>query len=298
MVVVFGSVNLDLVARVPRLPEAGETLLAEAFSTLPGGKGANQALAARRAGADVRLFACVGADAMADAALDLLRAGGVDLRGVAVGAGQSTGLALIHLDAAARNAITVVTGANALARAEQVPDTLLAPGTWVLMQLEVAPGEVAALARRARARGARVILNAAPMARLPAALLDDLHVLVMNETEAEALARDVGAEDLAELCRLLAGEERAVVVTRGAAGALYSAGAGIHARAAPGVEVVDTVGAGDAFAGALAAALDRGADLDRAISEALAAGSLACTAFGAQGALPHRDAIRALADRL
>jgi ribokinase len=297
VVVVFGSVNVDLLARVARLPAFGETLAAQAFAVLPGGKGANQALAARRAGADVHLVGCVGRDALAVDALGLLRAGAVDLAGVhAVDA--STGLALVHVAAGGNNAITIVPGANAAARAAQVPDALLGPRTVLLMQLEVDATEVAALARRARGRGARVILNAAPMARLPGTLLDDTDVLLMNETEAAALAADVEAPGIPELCRLLGGEERVVIVTRGAGGAMYWTAGEMHARAAPAVQVVDTVGAGDAFAGALAAALDRGADLDRAVSEALAAGALACTAAGAQPALPSRERIRVLADTL
>lgn len=297
MVVVFGSLNLDLVARVPRLPVPGETLLGSAFVMTPGGKGANQALAARRAGAEVRFFGHVGADALAPEALALLTGSGVDLTGVTP-IDQPTGVALIQVDPRGENAITVVPGANAAARAAQVPDSALVPGNTLLMQLEVPLAEVAALARRARARGARVLLNAAPAATLPPGLLADVDVLLVNETEAVALARDLGVDGMDALCRHVAETDGILVVTRGGAGVLYAAAGEITERAAPRVSVVDTVGAGDAFAGALAAALDRGADIDRAISEALAAGALACTRAGAQAALPLRDEIRALADRL
>ena len=297
MIVVLGSLNVDLVARVARLPAAGETLLARGFDTVPGGKGANQALAARRAGATVRLFGHVGDDALAPVALSLLAGAGVDLTGVAT-ARAPTGVALIELDAQGENTIVVAPGANAATRASQVPDGVLASGTTVVMQLEIPLPEVAALARRAAARGARVMLNAAPATVLPAELLADAGLLVVNESEAAALARERGAAGIAQLCADFARAGRTLVVTRGAEGALYTAQGETFVRRAPRVEPVDTVGAGDAFTGALAAALDRGADLDRAVSEGLAAGALACTRPGAQAALPSREEIRALADTL
>jgi ribokinase len=297
VVVVFGSSNLDLVARVTRLPVPGETLLGTAFVMTPGGKGANQALAARRAGAQVKLYAHVGSDALAAEALALLRDSGVDLAGVTPVPG-GTGVALIHVDARGENAITVVPGANSTVRATMVPDSALVPGNTLVLQLEAPIAEVAIVAQRARTRGARVLLNAAPAATLPAGLLHDVDVLLVNDTEAAALARDLGVDGVNGLCERLATTECVLIVTRGAEGVLYAAGGEITERVAPRVQVVDTVGAGDAFAGALAAALDRGADLDRAISEALAAGALACTRAGAQAAMPLRDEIRALADTL
>ena len=165
MVVVFGSINLDLAARVASIPRPGETLLGTSFLTAPGGKGANQALAARRAGASVAMFGAVGRDAFAGHALANLATCGVDLSGVAP-VDASTGVALITVDARGENAITVVAGANAHARASQVPEDCLSPNSTLLMQLEVPVGEVAALARRARARGMRVVLNGAPAAAL------------------------------------------------------------------------------------------------------------------------------------
>jgi ribokinase len=297
VVVVFGSLNVDLVARVARLPAPGETLIATDFAISPGGKGANQALAARRAGARVRLFGHVGDDALAHAAVAQLNEAGVDLAGVEAIEGL-TGIALIHVDAQGQNTITVASGVNALARAARVPDHALQHGTTLLLQLEVPLDEVRALAHRARARGARVVLNAAPAARLPGTLLDDVSVLVVNETEAEALARDFDVGDARALCARFAGTEHTLVITRGPQGAVYTSAEGVHERPAPRVQVIDTVGAGDAFTGALAAALDRGADLDRAVSEGLAAGALACTRAGAQSAMPAHDDIRALADTL
>jgi ribokinase len=296
MVVVFGSVNLDLVAGVARMPDPGETLIGTTFAASPGGKGANQALAARRAGAEVRMVGAVGRDAFAAAALASLRDEGVDVSGVHA-LDAPTGVALIHVDAAGENAITVVPGANALADAQWVPTAALDPATTVVMQLEVPQAAVAALAARARGRGARVVLNAAPASPLPLSLCANLDILVVNELEARALA---AAAHIATAPEHFAAQWKArfgstVVVTLGAGG-LVAAGAGLALRlSAPAVEVVDTIGAGDALVGALAAALDRGAPLDRALKEGLAAGSLACTRHGAQPALPSRAEIAALA---
>lgn len=297
MIVVLGSLNVDLVARVDRLPAAGETLRAQDFAMVPGGKGANQALAARRAGADVRFFGCVGRDALAPVALTLLERDGVDLAGVAA-VDQPTGTALIAVDAKGENTIVVAMGANGAARATQVPDALLHPSATILLQLEIALPQVASLALRAGARGARVVLNAAPIAALDRPLLEAVDVLVVNRTEGEALAWQTGAATVEDLCRAYARTPRTLVVTLGAEGALYTAQGNVIARRAPVVDAIDAVGAGDAFTGALAAALDRGAPLDRAICEGLAAGALACTQRGAQAALPVHDAIRALADTL
>jgi ribokinase len=296
VIVVFGSINVDFVARVQRLPQAGETIAGRSFSLLPGGKGANQALAARRGGADVTLFGCVGRDeAMYSIALRTLVRDGVDLTGIHK-VDAAPGVALIHVDDRGENCITVVAGANAHARADQVPDAMLSATTTVLMQLEIPIDEIAALARRARRRGARVILNAAPASVLPATLLDDVDVLVVNEGEAKLLAGS--ADGIAAACRRLATPSRSVVATLGASGAL-----GIHRGAsrtqrAPAIDVIDTVGAGDAFTAALAVALDRNDGFEGAMRQAVAAGSLACGVVGAQDAMPTREAIDRLAATL
>ena len=295
MIVVFGSINLDLTARVPHLPRAGETLLGSAFSTCAGGKGANQALAARRAGSMVALHGAVGRDAFADASLALLRHDGVDIDGVRV-LDAPTGVALIHVDSEGQNTITVVPGANGLVEGAWVPASTLGPTSIVLMQLETPHAEVLALATRARAAGARVILNAAPARRLAPELLAQVDVLVVNESEAAVLGSSRSPEVFAT--EFVARFGAAIVVTLGASG-LLAASRDTQARLpAPQVAVVDTVGAGDALVGALAAALDRGAPWPRALREGLAAGSLACTRRGAQTSLPWRDEIAALADTI
>jgi ribokinase len=302
VVIVFGSINADLVARVATLPREGETQLAIDYAVHPGGKGANQALAARRAGAHVALAGAVGQDTFADVALATVREAGVNLSRIAIVEG-STGIALIHVDAAGRNAITVVPGANARARASAVQDIDLNATATVVMQLEVPIVEVAALARRASSRGARVMLNVAPPAELPDALLHDVDVLVANEHEAAAIARAARLPQAPEaFCAAAADRWRlTAVVTLGAAG-LVAADA-THAFRVPArrVEAVDTTAAGDAFAGALAAALDRGATLTDALAEGAAAGSHACTGHGAQPSIGDRrdwiDAARELSAR-
>jgi ribokinase len=299
MIIVFGSINLDLVATVDRLPNAGETLTARSFAMSPGGKGANQALAARRAGSSVAMVGAVGRDAFAERALALLREDGVDLSRVrAVDA--PTGVALIQVDAQGENAITVVAGANAQASADWVPDTALDASTIIVMQLEVPVSEVDALARRAHAAGSRVILNAAPAQPLAAGLLGEIDVLIVNETECKTIsaALDLAAAPLQFVGQYRTRFGRDAIVSLGPRGLVASSPTGAITVAAPNVNVVDTVGAGDALVGALAAALDRKTSWLRALEEAIAAGSLACTQAGAQPSLPQRDAIIALADTI
>jgi len=296
MIVVFGSVNLDLVARVDRLPREGETIAGTSFAALPGGKGANQALAARRAGATVAMAGAVGADGFAPAALRNLVAAGVNLEAMRR-VDVPTGVALIHVDAAGRNAITVIAGANSHADPEDVTDATLRPGTTLVLQLEVPLEAVTAIAVRAKRRGIRVILNAAPAHPLSRDLIAALDVLIVNEHEAAAIAAS-GALPQAPADFAVTFHRRhacAVVVTLGAGGAIAAVDGGLLAVEAPKVRVIDTVGAGDALVGALAAALDRGAEWTRAIAEGVAAGTLACTVEGAQAAMPDRAAIETLA---
>ncbi len=299
MILVFGSVNVDLVARVLRLPNPGETLSGISFAALPGGKGANQALAARRAGASVAMCGAVGRDAFAAPATAGLAAAGVDMMDVAV-VNEPTGVALIHIDARGENAITVIAGANARAEASRIGATRWSHTTTLLLQLEVPMAEVLAAAREARARGIRVVLNAAPMQSLPSALLAHVDILIVNEHEASTLAATLGIDiDATALAATLAQRlEVAVVLTLGARGAIAAA-RGMHLQARPPpIAVVDSTGAGDALAGALSAALDRAAPWSQALMEAVAAGSLACARVGAQAALADGVSIAAMAQRV
>lgn len=285
MILVFGSINVDLTIPVPHLPGRGETVLGGDYALLPGGKGGNQALAARRAGAEVVLVGAVGAESFAAIALDLVRREGVDTRWVRV-VEQPTGCAAIMVSSNGENLIAVASGANMSVRAGQVPDALLGAGTTLLTQMEVPPGETEILIRRVREHGGRSILNLAPAQAIAPALLGEIDLVVANEGEAAALGSD--------LARLALRLRQALVVTRGAAGstAFRRDGTRIEVPALP-IEPIDTTGAGDTFVGVLAAALDFGSALETALRRASAAAGLACLARGAQTAMPDRASIAA-----
>jgi len=290
MIVVFGSINVDLIVPVPRPPRPGETVLGGDYALLPGGKGANQALAARRAGAEVVLASAVGADSFAGLALDLLRRDGVDTRLVRV-VEQPTGCAAIMVSSEGENMIAMAPGANASARSNQVPDELLSTGTTLVAQMEVPPSQTAMLIRRLRTRGGYSLLNLAPALPIDAALLGEIDLLVANEGEAAA-----SGSDLQRLARRL---RQGLVVTRGAAGALAILHDGMRIEVpALAIEPVDTTGAGDTFVGVLAAALDLGSTLETALRRASAPAGLACLARGAQTAMPDDAAIAAAVGRL
>jgi ribokinase len=290
MIVVFGSINVDLIVPVAHLPRPGETVLGGDYALLPGGKGANQALAARRAGAEVVLAGAVGADSFADAALDRLRGEGVDTRFVRV-VEQPTGCAAIMVSSEGENMIAVAPGANASARSYQLPDDLLGAGTTLVAQMEVPPGETAQLIRRLRMRGGYSLLNLAPALPIDAALWTEIDLVVANKGEAAATGSD--PEGLARRLR------QGLVVTRGAAGAVAILRDGTRIEVPPlPIEPVDTTGAGDTFVGVLAAALDLGSTLEIALRRATAAAGLACLARGAQTAMPDAAAIAAAVGRL
>ena len=268
-VVVLGSLNLDLVTQVERHPEPGETVLGEGLARLAGGKGANQAMAAAAAGADVAMVGAVGDDDAGRAYLRRLQGAGVDTSAIAVLDDEPTGTALIVVGDGAENSIVVVPGANgrvadaALATVEEMtPDDVL------LVQLEIPLDTVSAACERAAARDVRVVLNIAPYADLPAAVIQVADPLVANEHEAQLLGH-TGARP------------RSRLVTLGAHGAVWD-DLGLPAVEVPDDEVLDTTGAGDAFCGALAAALARGEDRESALRGALAAGADAVRHLGAQ----------------
>ena len=287
-VLVFGSVNADIVFRVPALPAPGETVLGPGVDFLPGGKGANQAVAAARDGATVAFAGAVGADQLAEIATAALRDAGVDLTRLAMVAAP-TGCAGIAVDAAGQNQIVVGSGANLLARAAQVEDAALHPGTVMLLQMEVPAAETATLMRRAAARGASVVLNLAPLLGFADAALEALrggdHWLIVNENEAAGFG-GAGATAAALRARIGCG----VVITRGAAGAEVAAARHGPVFSRPALrldQVVDTTGAGDCFCGVFAAALDRGLDAEAAARRAVVAAGLACLKPGAASAYPQ-----------
>lgn len=298
MITVFGSINLDLVVSLPRLPAPGETVVGPDHQTFAGGKGANQALAAARAGARVRMIGAVGRDAHAEAALANLERAGVDLSGVRHLDG-TTGIAMIGVDAGGENLIMCASGVNARVVAEWL-DGRLARGDLLVLQRELSAGSIADAVSRAHDCGARVLLNAAPAgAGDLAGIVGQVDVVVANAGEAAELSAALGSGGTPVVeahCATLAGERRLAVVTLGGRGLVAQMGNRRWRVLAPQVDVVDTTGAGDAFVGALAAALDRGAEIERALREGTAAGALACQATGAQSSSPDAAAIAAMAD--
>jgi len=291
MITVLGSINLDLVVSVPRLPGAGETVIGPDHQAFPGGKGGNQALAACRAGADVAMVGAVGMDAFGAMALDNLEKAGVDLDRVRK-SDRVTGLAMIGVDQNGENQILVASGANAEVRAAWIAGQL-GPGDILLLQGEIPPGEIGAAMTEARPRGARTIFNPAPV---PVDHIDQLikttDVLIVNRTEAGEIAHRLGIsaqpDDFAEH---LASDSRIVVVTLGGDGILARQADQVFRMMPPEMAVLDTTGAGDAFCGALAAGFDRGLPVEMALRQAVAAGSLACQATGAQSSAPELSAI-------
>jgi len=292
---VVGAVNADYIVAVERLPRPGETVGGGRLSVRPGGKGANQAHAAARLGADVLLVAAVGADAAAGAERAALAADGVDTGGL-VTVEDPTGLAVILVDAAGENAIAVAPGANDRLTAAAVAGRLrgrLDPGGVVLVSLEVPLAAAVAAAEAAVAAGAQVVVNPAPACPLPPALLTGA-ILTPNEGELGQLAPGAAGPEAA-VSALLAGGARAVIVTRGSRGAsIFRTASPPLAVPAPAVRVVDTVGAGDAFNGALAWSLAAGAPLPAAVTAAAGAGAAACTGTGARDALPTPAGLAAL----
>lgn len=278
---IVGSINLDLVASGAPLPTAGETVTGARFAQHPGGKGANQALAARRLGAEVHMVGCVGDDALAEPALALLRKDGVDVANVMSEIGTATGVALIAVSPDGENQITVASGANA--RVGQSDVAGLPKCDVILCQLEVPVSAVLAAANLAAETGALLAVNLAPALDVPRELIDRADLLIVNQVEADfygdALHHDGGM----------------VALTLGGDGAaLFKQGREIARVPAFAVEAVDTTGAGDTFCGALVVALAEGERPEQALRFASAAAALAVTKAGAQPSLPWRKAVEAL----
>ncbi len=299
-VVIVGSINMDLVARVPRLPKPGETLAGTDFVTLPGGKGANQAVAVARLGGRAVMIGNVGDDVFGERLLRGLRQEGVDTRGVRTIPQTSSGVAVIAVEARGQNSIILVPGANHALRPEhiQAAERVIARADAVLVQLEIPLDTAAAALELARRHGVPTILDTAPVppGGLPESL-GSVDVLSPNQTEAALLTgrRCATREDAARVAEILFERHRpAAVVLK-----LGDQGASVHlpggwARFFPPqrVKAVDTTAAGDAFAAALALRLAEGGTLDDALPWANAAGALAATVLGAQNAMPTRTQVQ------
>lgn len=299
-VVVVGAVNVDLVVAAPRLPGPGETVVGGEVRRFGGGKGANAAVAAARAGAQVRLVGAVGADETGSAALAELRAEGVDVDGVAVLAEAATGVALIVVDARGENQIAVGAGANAAVSAAAVETALGAalPGAGcVLVSTEIAEPAVAAAVRIPAASDVPCVLNPAPVVAAVADLLGHGPLVTPNRAECRDLAADLGGADtVLDGARLISARtRRPVVVTLGADGAAIVGPDGSVERLPAGAGAVrDTTGAGDTFNGVLAARLAAGAGLAAAARVAVLAASMSVAHEGARAGMPQAGAIPAI----
>lgn len=293
-VVVVGSINVDVSLTCDQIPAPGETVLATGMRRSAGGKGANQAVAAVRAGgARTSIVGAVGDDSDGRFMLGELTTAGVDTAQVATLAGQSTGLALITVDRAGENAIVVAPGANSAVTIDDAARELISTADVLLAPLEI-PQPVVAEAARSRRPSVPFILNAAPAATLSDELADEVDLLVVNEHEATSTA---GVADLNDAVRLLLARVPVVVVTLGARGSeLHRRDTATVHSPAPTVPVVDTTAAGDTFCGVLAATLAGGEPMERAMAVATAAASLAVQAPGAQDSVPTATEIRALID--
>lgn len=291
-IVVVGSSNTDMIVRTPRIPGPGETLLGGRFLMAAGGKGANQAVAAARAGGNVTFIARVGNDLFGRRAVQGFRRDGLDVKFVARDPSAASGVALIIVDSLGENCITVAPGANArlstadIRRAERI----IAAADVLLLQLEVPLETVLLAAAVARKHGLPVILNPAPARALPEKLLKNVTYLTPNKTEAEIIAglRIRTESDTAKAAARLRQNAQAVVVTLGAKGCYVASAAGNEFVPAFKVKAVDTTAAGDVFCGALAVALAEGAPLVRAARFAAAAAALSVTRLGAQPSAPTR----------
>lgn len=294
MITVFGSTNLDQVGTVSRLPKPGETVAGGSFSMAAGGKGANQALAARRAGAQVRHVSAVGQDAFAELALALLKQDGVDLSGMRVVEG-ATGIAMIFVDQEGENVIAVLPGANGkITPADAEAALAELSGGVLLTQQEIPQDATLRALELARAQGITAIHNTAPFLDDTATVAAKAAILIANETEFALLSGHGEGGRESAMADWAGKHDQTVIVTLGAEGAVAVTAQG-QRIAVPSLPVkpVDTVGAGDTFCGYLAAGLDSGLDLEAAMRRAAAAASLACLNPGAQPAIPMADAVAA-----
>jgi ribokinase len=290
--------NMDLVTRAPRLPRGGETLIGESFATVHGGKGANQAVAAARLGAQVSMVGCVGRDAYGEELRGALLAEQIDCQAVSTVDGSS-GVALIVVDDNSQNAIVIVAGANGALTSEVIDrfDSVLQAADVIICQLEVPDATVGHALARGRALGKIVILNPAPASRpLPADWYASIDYLIPNESEAEALSGvPVDSLEAAKTAatRLIGMGAGKVIITLGAQGSLFANGKSFEHFPALKVKAVDTTGAGDTFVGGFAAALAAGESEAQAIRFGQIAAALSVTRAGAQPSIPTLSDVQA-----
>ena len=297
-VIVVGSLNMDLVARSSRIPKPGETIIGGEFRTVPGGKGANQAVAAARMGAEVSMVGRLGQDAFAQPLLENLSAAGIDYTFVKQDPGAATGVALIVVDDAGENSIVVASGANMRLTPEDVDAAAssIASADALLLQLENPLETVVRAAEVARHHGVTVLLNPAPARSLPEQLLSLVDVLIPNETEAALLTGlpvSTEEEATAAAAALQGLGVGSVIITLGERGAFFASGEKTVAIPAFDVTPVDTTAAGDAFVAGFGVALAEGRSMADSVRWGNAAGALAATKLGAQPSLPTREEVEA-----
>ena len=296
-IVVVGSLNLDLVVQVERLPSSGETVHGDSIERIPGGKGANQAIAAARLGAPVAMIGRVGTDAAGETLRSALRESGIDDHAVLTSAGATTGTALIHTDRTGQNSITVIAGANALLTPADldVHVNLIASASMVLAQLETPMETVERLGELCHANGVPLMLDPAPAQPLSESLVRAVTWLTPTESEAAALCGATPMDDDETLVRLRGSGARNVVLKQGQRGVLIATESGkLFRSAAFAVEAVDTTAAGDCFNAAFAVALHRGQSAEEAARFANASAALSTTRHGAQPSLPTLSDVEAL----
>jgi len=290
MITVFGSINMDLVATSDRLPKPGETVTGKSFSTAAGGKGANQALAARRAGADVKMAGAIGDDTFAAPALTLLRDARTDLSLLKTVA-EPTGTAVILIGEGGENMISVIPAANGTVSPQDAERAVseMAEGDTLMLQFEIPADAIEASLKAAKAKRVTTIVNTAPLTADAARLSKLANIVIANETEFELLMGKNGlssSDREKELSALHAETGQTLIVTLGADGVIAIRNGKLFKAMGLKIEPVDTVGAGDTFCGYLAASLDAGMDFEKALRRAAVAGSLACTREGAQPSIP------------
>lgn len=297
MITVLGSINMDLIATVFRLPKPGETLAGENFVTAPGGKGANQALAARRAGAAVTLAGACGEDEFAVPALNYLRFDGVNLDRVR-NAPTATGVALIFVGGDGENVIVIIAGANGTVGVQDAEAAVAAmnPGDTLMLQLEIPPATIEAALKAARARRIKTVLNTAPLTADATRLAALADTVIANETEFELLVGKSGLDATARekaMHDYAARSGQTIIVTLGGDGVIaVRDGKTVNVKSLD-IEPVDTVGAGDTFCGYYVAGLDQGLGFEKALRRAAIAGSLACMKPGAQPSIPFAAEVAA-----
>lgn len=295
-IVVIGSCNTDMVINTERLPQPGETIIGGNFFMNAGGKGANQAVAAARLGGRVSFIAKVGNDHFGSRSIEQYKSEGIEVEHILVDNDNPSGVALIMVDAKGENCIAVASGANALLRPEDIDkatDTI-ERGDIVLMQLETPLETVEYASRIAREKGKKVILNPAPALHLPESLLNNLYMIIANETETEYIS-GIKITDMDSICRAAdiissRGVEN-VVITLGSKGAFVKENGAYHQVPAIKVKAVDATAAGDTFCGALCVALAEGKDILEAVEFANRCASVTVTRLGAQSSLPYRSEI-------